>query len=103
MKLLDLNPEWSGCGGEGVTNADGSPVPRRERVAVLLDCPCGCAHRLHVPFANPPDGLGPIYQDYGWQRTGETFEDLTLTPSIQREFPARCWHGFITNGEVLTC
>jgi hypothetical protein len=102
MKLTELNPEWSGCGGEGVSNADG-PIPRRERVAVLLVCPCGCEHRLNLPFINPPDGLGPIYPGYGWQRTGETFEDLTLTPSIQREYPARCWHGFITNGEVVTC
>lgn len=100
MKLTDLNPEWSGCGGEGISNAAG-PVPRRDRVAILLDCPCGCEHRLHIPFINPPDGLGPIYPGYGWQRTGDTFEDLTLTPSIQRELPNRCWHGFITNGNVV--
>jgi hypothetical protein len=104
MKLTDLNPEWCSSGGAGVTStADGSPIPLRERVAILLDCPCGCEHRLHVPFANPPDGLGPTYPGYGWHRAGDTFEDLSLTPSIQRVLPQRCWHGFITNGEVLTC
>jgi hypothetical protein len=103
MRLADLNPEWFSSGGAGITEtATGRPVPLRERVGVELDCPCGCAHRLYVPFANPPDGLGPTSPGHGWQRTGETFGDLTLTPSIQRERPNRCWHGFITNGEIIT-
>jgi hypothetical protein len=104
MRLIDLNPEWFSSGGAGITEtATGRPVPLRERVGVELDCPCGCSHRLYVPFANPPDGLGPTSPGHGWQRAGETFGDLTLTPSIQRELPNRCWHGFITNGEIITC
>jgi hypothetical protein len=103
MRLIDLSPEWVGSGGEGVTDtATGLPIPRREAVGVSLNCPCGCEHDLFVPFANPVDGLGPIYPGRGWQRTGDTFETLTLTPSIQREYPARCWHGFITDGEIVT-
>ena len=36
-----------------------------------------------------------------WNRTGESFESLTLAPSIRRL--DNCgWHGFITNGEVIT-
>lgn len=104
MRLIDLNPEWDGVGGEGVfETATGSPIPRRDRTGVSLDCPCGCEHRLHVPFANPVDGRGPTWPGYGWEREGDTFETLTLKPSIQRERPARCWHGFITNGEIITC
>lgn len=103
MKLIDLNPSWVGAGGEGVSDAAGNPVPRREKVGVSLNCPCGCEHELFVPFANPEDGLGPIYPGRGWQRTGDTLETLTLVPSIQRELPKRCWHGFITNGEIITC
>lgn len=34
-----------------------------------------------------------------WKRTGETFDTLTLTPSINAE-AAGHWHGFITNGDV---
>lgn len=101
MKLTDLNPEWVGCGGEGVTQ-NGQPVPRRERVAVSFDCPCGCEHQVTVCFSNPVDGQGPVH-DTAWERAGDTFETLTLTPSIQRGYPARCWHGFVTNGEVTTC
>lgn len=37
--------------------------------------------------------------DY-WERTGDTFDTLTLKPSIQR-VGGCAWHGFITNGEVI--
>ncbi len=116
-KLVDLNPRWVGAGGEGVSNVDGSPVPERRGVGVSFDCPCqpcttqrtgGEADfylRVFVGFANPLDG-GPAHdprQGAQWQRTGETFETLTLTPSIQRHRvgDGGCdWHGFVTNGEV---
>ena len=100
MKLADLHPGWVHCGGPDVHHADGSEVPRREQVGVAFDCPCGCDQRCFIPFANPPDGLGPIEpSEPGWNRTGDTFETLTLTPSILRV--GGCgWHGFITGGEV---
>lgn len=105
MKLIEMNPHWLGFGGDGVTTADGSFVPRRERVGIEFDCPCGCKHPVAVTFANPEDGLGPISPaPYpSWHRVGDTFETLTLSPSIQREIPARCWHGYVTNGEITTC
>jgi len=127
MRLVDLHPRFLGAGGEGVrqpseraclvchgvgcddchsTGKEYEPAPAREGVGVLLDCPCGNAdedHQLFVPFANPLDGGPPVQtgKNNGWQRTGETFETLTLTPSIQRV--GGCgWHGFITNGEIST-
>lgn len=105
MKLAGLNPYFIGAGGEGVTAADGQPAPLREGVGLVCDCPCGkCGMHLYVPFANPLDG-GPPLSGNGWQRTGDTFETLTLTPSILRISngrPESCgWHGFITNGEVI--
>jgi hypothetical protein len=102
MRLVDLNPVWVGHGGEGVTvTATGAPVPRREAVGIEFDCPCGCVHRVYVSFANPVDGLGPVYAaGNNWQRTGDTFDTLTLSPSIQRILPNKCWHGHVTNGEV---
>ena len=108
MRLVDLHPEWMGAGGEGISNADGSPAPGRRGVGVLLDCPCGNTdegHRLYVPFANPLDGGAPMQtgKNNGWQRTGDTFDTLTLTPSILRIVPSCGWHGFITNGEIITC
>jgi hypothetical protein len=34
-----------------------------------------------------------------WQRTGDTFETLSLSPSVDAS-RAGCWHGFLTNGAI---
>jgi hypothetical protein len=106
LKLTDLNPRWVGAGGEGIHNADGSPAEARHGVGLSFDCPCGSdiCTRAFVPFDNPLDGKPAIpgHEGHTWQRVGETFETLTLSPSIQR-VPMNCncaWHGFIKNGEV---
>lgn len=89
MRLADLNPRWLRC--EDV----------RHGQAVLFDCPCGCGCELIVPFANPLDGgaAAPPQWMSGprWQRTGETFETLTLNPSVNY---VGHWHGWISAGEV---
>lgn len=107
MRITNLNAEWVGYGGDGVTySATGLPVPRRERVGVHMDCPCGtCGQALFVSFSNPDDGLGPTSTNPNhptWERAGETLETLTLRPSIQRIGGCE-WHGFITNGEAHAC
>lgn len=92
MRLVDLNPRFLGG------------APDREGVGIEFDCPCGgiCGHSLFVPFENPLDG-GAQYGPTGWKRAGDTFETLTLTPSILRLAPSQCgWHGFVTNGEIIT-
>jgi hypothetical protein len=101
VKLLsELNPLFVFHGGPGVTH-EGLPVPRTDGVGLMCDCPCGAEHLLYVPFANPI-GPGPLTVQDGWRRTGETFETLTLSPSIHRvkERGGCGWHGFITTGEV---
>jgi hypothetical protein len=103
VKLTDLAPSFVGSGGEGVTAAQGNPVPRREGIGISFDCPCGsCGFPLFVAFANPLDGGTPFHEKPVWQRTGDTFETLTLTPSILRskEKGGCGWHGYITNGEA---
>lgn len=116
MKLTDLNPVFLGQGGPGVFRRDSYTgelveAPRREGVGVQFDCPCGCDSPCFVPFRNPLDG-GPDESgrlDGGWVREGDTFETLTLRPSIRRLASATSpnggcgWHGFITNGEVTSC
>lgn len=104
MRLADLNPGWVGAGGEGIWDRNGNPVPKRDGIGVSFDCPCGaCGVRGFVAFENPLDGGPPLHGERArWQRTGETFETLTLRPSILRSHDkGGCgWHGFITNGEV---
>jgi Family of unknown function (DUF6527) len=93
--LVELNPRWFGIYG-----AEGS------KVGVTFDCPCGlddCAWggKIVISFKNPISGNPePVSDEKLWQRTGETFESLTLAPSIN------CvghWHGFLTNGVLVSC
>lgn len=107
MKLVDLNPVFLSHGGPGVTrSSDGAPIPVTEGVGVIFDCPCGNhdeEHRCYVAFSNPI-GPGDYVDDKGWKRVGETFETLSLTPSIYRrtDWGGCGWHGFITNGDVIS-
>jgi hypothetical protein len=92
MRLVDLDPHW-------MTTGDG-----RHGMGVNFDCPhCGGDQRLGVWFANPVDGGPPASPEQGpaprWQRTGDTFETLSLTPSINAEASGH-WHGWITAGDV---
>ena len=99
--------ECRACHGSGF---EYEPAPLRTGVGVIFQCPCGNHdedHELYAPFANPLDG-GPASNpggwngSGGWQRTGDTFDALTLSPSILRaKARGGCgWHGFVTNGEV---
>lgn len=101
---------WTSGGGEGVNyrppGASQAVSVRSYTAGVEFDCPCGaCGKRRYVPFQNPPEFTSCSDSEYGWRRTGTTFEDLTLRPSICAErrniVPDNCgWHGFITSGEV---
>ena len=106
MRLVDLDPRFLSSGGEGITNSiTGEPVPKREGVGMTLLCPCGDGRRVMLLFENPLDG-GPGLDGGGprWQRTGDTFETMTLNPSVLRSDPRGCgWHGWIRDGEVLPC
>lgn len=92
MRLADLHPAWVGT-------LDG-----RHGTGVTFDCPCepcsGSAtrRRIHAMFSQPLDG-GPPVRSHGplWARVGDTFETLTLTPSIDASADGH-WHGHITDG-----
>jgi hypothetical protein len=94
VKLTDLNPKFLDS-------------ELRRGAGVEFDCPCGCPEPCYVPFKVALDGS---FNPHGWVRTGDTFETLTLRPSILR-VPARredgtlgCrWHGYVTDGEVTSC
>lgn len=91
MRLSELNPQW----------IDGQT---RRGVGLMFDCPSGCEHHdVGVYFANSLDGGPTVATNGGWQRIGDTFEEITLTPSIQSyKHSDKCWHGYITNGEIIT-
>ena len=112
--LVDLNPQW-------VENFYGGGKVD----AIRFDCPEGHSECVHViPFTPSLDGSANARDGAQWQRSGETFEALTLTPSIKRNprhasreaaIAAGCipeyitdsllcaFHGFITNGAITFC
>ena len=107
-KLIDLKPHWIGL--------ENWKSPSKFYVGVSFLCPhCApkmcptCGHlpdhkRLAVYFWPPidPDGLlGSMFNlphNGGHVRTGDTFETLTLSPSIGFDSIGH-WHGNITNGD----
>lgn len=93
MRLSDLEPRWYEVSGV--------------RAGVTFLCPRCRDGRLAVPFADPTAGAN-------WQRVGESFDDLTLTPSVAShhvrgglgsdtgEPRTECdWHGWVRNGAVV--
>ena len=114
MKLKALAPKWAvDCdiliGGRIVHDED------RVGMGVTFACPhCVALHPgeplerggpiqfLGVFFRNPVDGKPHTDDqdlDHLWTRTGDTFDTLTLSPSIDASASGH-WHGFITNGEI---
>jgi hypothetical protein len=92
MRLVDLDPHWIGTHDESGL--------RDTHLGVSFRCPQpDCEQRLYVPFANPPSGAAPMLAEHLWHREGETFETLTLTPSVDVSKYGH-WHGFITAGEI---
>jgi hypothetical protein len=94
MKLIDLDPSWWNV-----------QMPGRSGMGLVFLCPCCRSQYLGVWFANPLDGGAPAPIEMmpapRWKRVGETFETLTLTPSIDASrSDGKHWHGFITNGEI---
>lgn len=86
MKLTELNPRWY-AGGYGLS----------------FDCPCGRGSecQVFVAFENPLDGSErkPGFHAY-WRREGDSFESLTLSPSILNQLCG--WHGWLRKGELCS-
>lgn len=103
-RLVDCNPRWV----EEHREAD----DHGKIHYLMFDCPEGhedCRH--NIPFSPRLDGEPYAdTQQATWQRTGDTFETLTLTPSILRiqRYPSReaaiaagCIPEYVT--ETFTC
>jgi hypothetical protein len=101
-RLVDCNPRWVTSRYSGYDDG----VVR----GVFFDCPEGhegCSHA--IPFTPALDGTASeTWQENGaqWQRTGDTFETLTLSPSIRnapREDTGCALHIFIRDGQIEFC
>lgn len=105
MRLVDLNPTWQRWFHE--KDIPFGQPPTWHAIGMSFDCPVHRTHRVHVDFAVPFDDVKPVPRIHLWQRTGDTFETLTLAPSVdytrydngELRDPT-CWHGFVQNGNV---
>lgn len=94
MRLVELDPSWISTGNG------------RRGMGVIFLCPHCRDEYVGCWFRNPLDG-GPPYAEPRhdgspeplWAREGETFDTLTLTPSIDVSHRGH-WHGFVTGGVV---
>jgi hypothetical protein len=102
VKLTDLNPKFFTLGHWA--------SPHIFAIGLTFDCPCCRDRRLAVFFDTPidPDNVAKTFMEPWtptllnhnlWKRSGDTFDTLTLTPSIDASAHGH-WHGFIQNGEI---
>lgn len=107
MRLTELSPKWVGINDQG----------RTAHIGIGFQCPHCREQRLVVffrPYIDPdnivplnmwrlPDAPNPntgtIAPVNWWNRIGETYESLTLSPSVDVG-AAGHWHGHIQDGEV---
>lgn len=105
MRLTELEPHWMTEVTAGGWRR-GAPDQRSAQGVAFLCPKCFAAnggrvgtHTVLVLFRDrgvPADAYPSIAR---WAATGNTFDDLTTTPSIL--IGGGCeWHGFITNGDV---
>lgn len=115
-RLIDCNPRFQSYDQGDVVDA------------LVFDCPEGHTDcHIHIPFTPAMDGSAVrVKQRNGaqWQRTGDTFEKLSLSPSIRtiQQYPSRdaalaagvgeeyftermtcALHIFIKNGAIEFC
>lgn len=82
--------------GEGLQAGAFEPVENSEGLLGLrFRCPCGCDNESWV-------NTKPVGPDQGWTFSG-TLDNPTLHPSVfNTGMPCR-WHGWLRNGEWVSC
>lgn len=104
MRLVDLKPFF-------VRYESGAPIGVRhvivqtlaEAQGIRFTCPVCRTHQ--VVCWSESRGIGPeVSPGPGrWAMNGTGFDDLTLTGDKGRSssVDCGCWHGYVTNGEVI--
>jgi hypothetical protein len=108
VTLTELEPRWVTAADAPAEAQQGvsflCPHCAQVRLAIFFDVPIlfvapvdlDAVHRQQAEFGHLADHhIGRIL----WHREGDTFEDLTLTPSVDASHVGH-WHGFITHGEI---
>lgn len=101
MKLTELDPQWitsdlfmfrSPTGHGNWLTCKRVAMSRREQMDALW------------PKDKSREGwpIVPTVPEMAWRFEGNDFNTMTVFPSIDASSSGN-WHGFITNGEIITC
>lgn len=105
-RLVDADPRFYDWKPDRALNPHLAHRPDRTGVGVLFCCPIHPDCWVQVQFNNALDG-GAMFDPSApaWDRTGDSFETMTLAPSIRVVGgPNGCeWHGFIRAGRFEHC
>jgi hypothetical protein len=115
MRLSELEPRWLETAGQRIGVVFLCPHCRKTPVSCFWvpttyicgdddDSQYGLFDRLLPTFGEAYATFGandvvPCRRGYAWGKTGDDFETLTITPSIDASASGH-WHGHITSGEI---
>jgi hypothetical protein len=101
MRLVDLDPKWLIYDGERVGFTFVSPTNNQYRQSCF-----SVAFDTHIQLDMFEEQLGedvnvqPCNEMAFWTITGDSFDNLSVTPSINGAYGG-LWHGFITDGKIV--
>lgn len=104
-RLVDLNPKWVKVHGTDEIYGISYNCPCRKPGSIGEEgnvdvCPMGgwSVVPTKTNFAGGESSADAKAR--GWDLTGDSFENVTLAPSIHH---VGHWHGFLTNGVLISC
>jgi hypothetical protein len=107
IPLTALEPSWVYLTGPTTVKGICGPPPEElqsgPKVGISFACPtCPSGHRIAIPFKTCPLEAGWLAgKDIRWDHSGDTYETLTVKPSINCDHGGCCrFHGWITGGKV---
>ena len=113
MRLADLRPRWLSVGSRRTGLVFQCPHCQNQWLTVFFE-PTAWAKsdgeyyatetqvgQVRAALGNGVEGCDfvGVRDDIAWGHTGDTFETLTITPSIDASASGH-WHGFISNGMI---
>lgn len=103
MKLTELKPKWIESQWDVLNSvvfgvSFQCPHCQSVRLAIFFTEPFGETNKINTAQWADPRKSDTV-EILLWNRQGETFDDLTISPSIDASKRGH-WHGFIQNGTV---
>jgi len=101
MRLTDLDPRWISFDERLVGITFRCPHCKTTRLTVYFE-PTSFRRQvsqMHEVLGDVHSDWVPSRTDFAWERIGDTFEELTIIPSVDASRSGH-WHGHVKKGEV---